>query len=267
MDSQSSLLNLMKRVNLSNEIQDDLRKILPSDSSDLLLKLGPKTLSTLTCPETKKKFICCEFNEYQNSYRSPYSNQYVPLINAPIPSKTLRDIELKALTLFEDFANSYFKNGTSSVYIKETSDRSYAMCFCIQKKAKNGETNILHIIDLLYDGHNKIIFKLFTKFLFISKDKDQDFVFSTVKTIEEPVNRQDVSLKEIDYTIKMIENLGGILKRNCQNFIQSKPAQIIQACRFVPAQQERTRDHQLIKAVWDDKNLQEQEKLRNPVSS
>lgn len=267
METQSSLLNLIKRVHLPNEIQDDLIKILPSDSSEALQKQIPRQLLTQTCPETKKQFICCDFNQYQSSFRSPYSNTYVPSIQAPVPSKTLRDLELKALALFEDFTNSFYKNGVSSVYIRETSDRSYAMCFCIQKKAKNGETNVVHTIDLIYDGHNKMVFKLFTKFLFFSKDNDQDFRFSISKTVEEPVNRQDVNLKEIDYTVKMIENLGGILKRNCQNFIQSKPPQVAQVSRFLPAKNERSRDNQLLKSLWSDQSLQEQEKLRNSVSS
>jgi hypothetical protein len=253
----SAIQNLMKKVFIPEDIQNDLISIVPPEKAENIQKALVYRLKIEKCPESQKAFICCEFNSHSNAFRSPFSNLYLPSIQGPTPSKSLRDLELKGLQLFEDYCNSFYKNAISSVYIKETSDRSYAMCFAVKTESKKGGNDIIHTIDLLYDGHNKIIFKLVTKFLFWSCQNQESLNFATVKTVEESANRQDVAKQEIAYMIKIIENAEWSLKRSCMNFVGSKPLQVIQTCRTVPALVEKERDFALLKDVLNEISFKE----------
>lgn len=256
----------MKRVYIPNDVQDELLSILPADQVDPVQKALVRRLKIEKCPDSGRNFICCEFNASGNAFRSPYSNNYVPASDGPCPSKLHRDLELKGLQLYEDYCNSFYKSFVCSVYIRETSDRSYAMCFAVQTTGKHGGNDIIHTIDLLYDGHNKIIFKLVTKFLLRSQVGENCLTVATVKTVEEPANRQDVAQQEIVHMIRIIENAEAVLKRSCINFVNSKPLQVAQSCRNVPALAERERDFALIKDVlnekhFKDKGLRERESI------
>jgi len=53
---------------------------------------------------TAKFFIKSEYNRDGDSYRSPWSNQYFPKIEEALyPSNKLRDLEIKANYLFDEY--------------------------------------------------------------------------------------------------------------------------------------------------------------------
>jgi capping protein (actin filament) muscle Z-line, beta len=249
MDIQTNLLDLLKRVPTSSEIQEDLLNILQPDLSEQMQKVLVKSLKVSICPETGKKYLCCDFNQFQASYRSPYSNQYVPAIDGGVPSRSLREIEVRANTMFEEYKDSFYKNGISSVYVKETSERSYAVCFAIKKETDNGSTDALHVVDLVYDGHHKILFKLFTRLLVKVSLKGFQFYGSISKTIEEGLNRLEDSKQELTHMIKMIENIEGNLKKYTVNFIQSKSMQVSNESRHFAPENQRKRDRLLLKSL------------------
>lgn len=67
-----------------------------------------------------KQFLKCEANRFGDSYRSPWTNEYIPPTeDAKLPSPNFRDLELKAQPLFEEYKRLYYEGGISSVYINE----------------------------------------------------------------------------------------------------------------------------------------------------
>ena len=254
MDFQSALQDLFKRVHTTSEVQEELLSVLSGDSGDNIQKSFMKPHKVALCPDSGKEFLCCDFNSWQSSFRSPYSNQYIPNTNGPVPSRSLREIEIKANSMFEDYKDSFYKNGICSVYIRETSERSYAVCFVVQKKTENGSSDVCHLIDLLYDGHHKILFKLVTKLLVKVNVKGFQYQGSMSRSVEEGFNRLEDSKQELAFMIKMIENIEGTLKRVTINFIQSKTVQVCNECRFFSAKEERNRDFAMIKRVWNSQN-------------
>ena len=54
-----------------------------------------------------KRYLLCDYNRDGDSYRSPWSNQYVPSLpigpdgeGGLMPSSTLRELEVRALKIF-----------------------------------------------------------------------------------------------------------------------------------------------------------------------
>jgi capping protein beta len=87
-------------------------------------------LKTLKCNKTSKSFLCCDYNRDGDSYRSPFSNEYVgnEIVDddAPKPSNHLRELELFANDSFDIYRDLYYEGGISSVYLwdKEDDDAS-----------------------------------------------------------------------------------------------------------------------------------------------
>jgi capping protein (actin filament) muscle Z-line, beta len=259
MDPKQTIESLLKRVHISDSVFAQLSTLLPSDSNDCLSRTAIRPLSILPCPETNKPFLCCEFNAHLGSFRSPHSNSYVPSVSGPVPSRSLRELELKALALFADYSLSFYHNAVSSVFVKETSERSYAMCFAVKKTTDQGSTDAVHVVDLLYDGHHKILFKLTTKLLVRGTVKGFVLEQAVNKAADESLNRTEVENQELVHMIKMIENMEGNLKKSTMNFIQSKPMQVCNACRFFSEAQTRKRDRNMLKSLWGDQSKTESE--------
>ena len=261
MENQSNLNELLKRVYTTAEIQEDLITLLSADPNENLKKNFINYLKVAVCPETGKNFLCCDFNEYRKAYRSPYTNQFVPkidgLVEGVLPSRSLREVEIRANAMLEDYKDSFYKGGTCSAYIKETSERSYSVCFAIKKNTNHGSTDVTHVIELLYDGHHKILFKLVTRLLVTVNAKGFKFQESLCKNLEEGLSRMEDSKLELAHMLKMIENMEGNLKRQTANFIQSKTMQIANACRFVCSKNQRNRDIVLLKNLWSDQSRSE----------
>ena len=69
------------------------------------------------------------------SSRSPWSNEYdPPLGDGAVPSKPLRELELKANDTFDVYRDLYFEGGVSSVYTWDL-DSGFAAVVLIKKSA------------------------------------------------------------------------------------------------------------------------------------
>lgn len=65
-----------------------------------------------------KDFLGCDYNRDGDSFRSPWTDEYVPPApGAPQPSPRLRQLEVSLNTAFETYREMYFEGGTSSVYL------------------------------------------------------------------------------------------------------------------------------------------------------
>lgn len=117
---------------------DLLRHIPPKDVEERLngiLKLNPDLtdelcattdipLQTAQDPTTGQEFIKCDYNRDCDSYRSPYTNTYVPpLEDGLLPSERLRNLEQMAIHGFQAYRKLYFGDGTLSVYTWDGEDK------------------------------------------------------------------------------------------------------------------------------------------------
>lgn len=102
--------NVQALVNLAPDLEEEIlqRVDQPLGIDSSLIKENIKifkTLQELQKDESSGKyFIKSEYNRDGDSYRSPWSNQYFPkLEDALFPSPKLRDLEMKANYLFDEY--------------------------------------------------------------------------------------------------------------------------------------------------------------------
>jgi len=104
-----------------------------------------------------KHFVLCDYNRDGDSYRSPWSNEYVPPLDGFVPPERLRKMEVEANLLFDVYRKLYFEGGYSSVYFFETDDKSptsFGACFLIHKDVpstknlKTGWWDSIHVFEV-----------------------------------------------------------------------------------------------------------------------
>lgn len=136
-------MGLMRRIppKHSETALSALLSLLPHHSSDLLAQVD-QPLQVLCDVDSGKEFILCEYNRDADSYRSPWSNKYHPLLeDGPhYPSLELRKLEIEANDVFAIYCDQYYEGGTSSVYMWEDDNGSLIACFLIKKDgSKSGQ--------------------------------------------------------------------------------------------------------------------------------
>lgn len=130
--------------------------LLDEDTSEELLQIIDCPLKRRTCPSTGKEFLISENNRDMDSYRSPYSNEYVPDFPDGIrPSDKLRELEVVANDLFQEYANQYFEGGLANAYFWDgESDDSFGACVLIQKDGsgirgcEKGVWDSIHMVEV-----------------------------------------------------------------------------------------------------------------------
>lgn len=101
---------------------------------DQIYQRADKPMEVEKCSATGNSFIKCEYNRDADSYRSPWSNQYQPMIEgANLPSASLRALETDCNTVFSEYVRLYYDEAISSVYLWETGANAYAASFLVKK--------------------------------------------------------------------------------------------------------------------------------------
>jgi len=89
-----------------------------------------------------KRYLLCDYNRDGDSYRSPWSNQYVPSLpigpdgeGGLMPSSTLRELEIDMNKAFDQFRMLYYGDGLSSCYLWDTdkTENSFAGVVLLKK--------------------------------------------------------------------------------------------------------------------------------------
>ena len=98
-------LDLMRRLPPA-QLQTNLSflvAVAPDISEDILANVDAP-LQVYTCEQTQKPFVVCDFNRDQDSYRSPWSNEYQPRLDDGIlPSERMRNLEVKANEIYAEY--------------------------------------------------------------------------------------------------------------------------------------------------------------------
>ncbi|XP_010428016.2 PREDICTED: probable F-actin-capping protein subunit beta isoform X2 [Camelina sativa] len=134
-EEMEAALGLLRRMppKQSETALSALLSLIPQHSSDLLSQVD-LPLQVLRDTESGKDFILCEYNRDADSYRSPWSNKYLPpLEDALYPSSELRKLEVEANDIFAIYRDQYYEGGISSVYMWEDDNEGFVACFLIKK--------------------------------------------------------------------------------------------------------------------------------------
>mmetsp|Transcript_29436 Transcript_29436/g.80496 ORF Transcript_29436/g.80496 Transcript_29436/m.80496 type:complete len:281 (+) Transcript_29436:50-892(+) len=172
-------LNLLKRLppqdlekNLAN-----LAKVAPHLEHSLAAFVSKPSRVKLD-PESGRWFIACEFNLDGTSYRSPWTNKYVPTPDGDTkedslfrPPERLRRLEESYNEVFDAYKTSYYEGGVSSVYLWDL-DEGFAAAFLIRKEivqsrgVEQGVWDIMHIVEVKESPSNNFSeYKLWTTLL------------------------------------------------------------------------------------------------------
>jgi len=171
----TSCFNLTRRLPPS-KVENSLSGLidLVPDLVDELYTQVDTPLEVVMDTSVNKEFVVCDYNRDEDSHRSPHSNKYFPAMSDPgfTPSAKLRDMELSANRLFDNYRELYFEGGHSSVYFFETdgaeSDNSFGACWVIHKdilpdgSMEKGWWDSTHVFEVEPKGDGKSTYKLTT---------------------------------------------------------------------------------------------------------
>nr|ODN87923.1 capping protein (actin filament) muscle Z-line, beta [Cryptococcus depauperatus CBS 7841] len=119
-----ALLDLLRRLP-PTQVQDNVNILcdLAPEYADDLLSNVDQPLKVLMDEEKGKEFLGCDYNRDGDSFRSPWSNNYLPEpISGPAPSARLRQLEASLNAAFDTYREMYFEGGVSSVYLWDLDD-------------------------------------------------------------------------------------------------------------------------------------------------
>lgn len=118
-DTFEALLDLLRRLppTRAEANIEALCQLAPEYADDLLGNVD-QPLKVLHDEQSGKDFLGCDYNRDGDSFRSPWTDEYIPPApGAPQPSPRLRQLEASLNTAFETYREMYFEGGTSSVYL------------------------------------------------------------------------------------------------------------------------------------------------------
>ncbi|WWD16059.1 hypothetical protein CI109_100484 [Kwoniella shandongensis] len=123
-----SLLDLVRRLP-PTRIESNVNALcdLAPEYADDLLGNVDQPLKLLRDEEQGKDFLGCDYNRDGDSFRSPWSNTYLPeSTSGPTPSPRLRQLETSLNGAFDTYREMYFEGGVSSVYLWDLEDEPEA---------------------------------------------------------------------------------------------------------------------------------------------
>jgi capping protein beta len=105
------------------------------DEVSEIFQRADKPLELDTCQTTGNTFVKCENNRDEESYRSPWSNQYQPAVtDATFPNEDLRALEVATNTMLAEYKKLYFgAAAASSAYCSEIDGQNFILTICIVK--------------------------------------------------------------------------------------------------------------------------------------
>ncbi|CAH0515640.1 unnamed protein product [Peronospora belbahrii] len=222
--SMTSCLNLMRRMR-PEEIERDvynLTRLLPSFVDELYQRID-QPLQVAVDPTTGRKYLVCDYNRDGDSYRSPWTNQYDPLLDDGegfYPSETLRNLEIQANEIFDAYRELYYQGGLSSVYMWDL-EPGFAACFLVQKDVlhqrfvEKGSWNSIHVIEVqeskdgLDQGRKKATYRLTTSVLLYMKVNRPELGHLS---LDGTLTRQAERTMEYDDQFTHVSNMGRMVE-------------------------------------------------------
>ncbi|KAH9466338.1 hypothetical protein MJO28_001054 [Puccinia striiformis f. sp. tritici] len=154
------LLDLMRRLppeKIDSNLQS-LLFVLPEYTDDLLTSID-LPLKIQVDPSSGREFLNCDYNRDQDSYRSPWSNEYdPPLADGTSPGPKLRKLEMLLNDGFDVYREMYYEGGVSSVYLWDL-DEDFAGVVLLKKTIQpsdnlSGTWDSIHVFETIERGRN-----------------------------------------------------------------------------------------------------------------
>ncbi|CAI5710664.1 unnamed protein product [Hyaloperonospora brassicae] len=184
--SMTACLNLMRRLpprEVATHVYN-LTRLVPSLTDELYQRVD-QPLEVAVDPANGRKYLRCDYNRDEESYRSPWTNRYDPVLadgSGFYPSATLRELEIQANEIFDSYRELYYQGGISSVYMWDL-EPGFAACFLVKKDVveqrfvQTGSWNSIHVIEVqessaadgLAPGSKKATYRLTTSVLLSMK--------------------------------------------------------------------------------------------------
>ncbi|XP_010916996.1 F-actin-capping protein subunit beta [Elaeis guineensis] len=242
-------MDLMRRIspNQSEMALSALLSLLPHHSTDLLSQVD-QPLQVCMDTELMKEFILCEYNRDADSYRSPWSNKYFPLLeDGPLPSEELRKLEIEANEVFTVYRDQYYEGGVSSVYIWENDDQGFVACFLIKKDGsktahgrrghlQEGSWDAIHVIEVGPEEEGNARYCLTsTVMLSLTTEEKPSGTFNLSGSIRRQMS-SDLSVAEghLCNMGKMIEEMEGKLRNSLDQVYFGKTREMVCTLRPPP---------------------------------
>lgn len=117
---------------------ETLLEVVPELADDLLGNVD-LPLRVIRDDASGRDFLACDYNRDGESFRSPWSDEYIPPSpGAPQPSARLRQLEVSLNSAFDLYREMYYEGGISSVYLWDledtgTKDMEFAGVVCLKK--------------------------------------------------------------------------------------------------------------------------------------
>jgi len=218
-DQLDLALDLMRRMPPS-KIEDNLAGLidLVPDLTEQLLSMVDQPLKVAHDATAKRDYLLCDYNRDGDSYRSPWTNKYDPVINGGAqPSARLRELEVKANDAFDIYRDLYFEGGVSSVYCWDL-DNGFASVILIKKSQdttkKNqpmkGTWDSIHVVEVQQDkAGGGAMYKLTsTVMLFIETQTPETGRI----TLAGSLTRQDAKNLKINKDWNHVGNIGKMVE-------------------------------------------------------
>lgn len=245
-EASIDILNLLNPREIESHLNDICTLIKNdnknSDREELVFELLTSVdvpSKVLICTETGREFLCSNFNQNANTYRSPWCNKYISENGAIIedddaiyPSVPLRKLELKANDCFDTYRSLYYEGGISSVYFWEINEEecditkdSFSGVVTFQNNTKDGSGswNSIHKFEAGVESQDKLYYKLTTSVIIYL----QDLHVSSLSLSGSLVRHMDFSFQiandGISIEAKHLKNLGVLIEKseyNIRNMLQ-----------------------------------------------
>ncbi|KTW30704.1 hypothetical protein T552_00416 [Pneumocystis carinii B80] len=158
LDAALDLFRRLPSQDISRNIIAVLEKV-PHLTEDLLSSID-QPLQIKKCPKTSKLYLSCDYNRDGDSYRSPWSNEYTPVLpDGIVPNERTRKLEIAFNEAFDMYRMLYYEGGTSSVYLWDL-DNGFAGVVLIKKESsKKGYWDSIHVFEVPY-GSRTVRYRL-----------------------------------------------------------------------------------------------------------
>lgn len=216
--------DLMRRVDpkyIEENLYDACR--LNMDVSDTLLNQidVPHKIGT---DSQGNEFILCDCNRDGDSYRSPYTSEYVPPLDDGIqPPPHLRELELMANKGFQAYLKHYFEVGVCSVYVWETGDDSFAVGVYVRKEVENdgdvlsGLISCSDVCECTPLGNNMWSYSLVSTALVNVHFQCE---IPSPLDLNGHVEDQNTETHEVKEPIDHLVHIGEMIEKNASNFVE-----------------------------------------------
>lgn len=245
-DKFDAALELLRRLDPKNitENLDRVCQLIQSDhapgSEELVLDLLSSVdtpLKVTTCPDSKKQFLCCDYNRDGDLYRSPYLNKFVPPTNdddSPYPSPSLRKLEIRANSSFDIYRELYYEgSGLSSVYLWDTAEdedadgleEGFAGVVLIQKQTddKSGKWDSIHVFEVTVESKSSAHYKVTTSVILDMANPESSSMSLAGTMTRQLESTQSLVNDSSDLEIAHLINLGQLIEtseNNIRNMMQ-----------------------------------------------